>query len=193
MQIVVGLDFTFYDSLNPNSTGSGFNRYPGFFHDPQKFAQFLVMLSFVFLYDHKTKKITYGSMALFGITTYALFLTGSRSALIGLCVGVLVLLVFLDVRMKIAVLAGAVLGAIPLIYFSNTFLILGRIGEFNENYRFRNSIWKSALEIFADNPLLGIGSGNYQNYMRDHATDQYFIYENAVQISTSQKMDISKF
>jgi O-antigen ligase len=180
IQMYIGLDFTFYPRLNANTTGSGGLRYPSYFHDPQKYAQFLAILSILYLFDFKSQKITYLSVFLFVLSAIALFLTGSRSALIGLCAGLLILFIFLDLRLKLTMLACLILGGIPLIYFSDVFLLLNRIGEISGDYEFRYSVWRGAYEIFTKHPILGIGIGNYQSYARHYSLDQYFIFDNEV-------------
>ena len=43
-----------------------------------------------------------------------------------------------------------------------------------EAYDFRYAIWVDAFNIFLDNPLVGIGIGNYANYVSIHNPDQFF-------------------
>jgi len=63
MQILIGLKFTFYKDLNPNITTSDGTRYPGFFADAQVNAQYLGMLSFLFLINFKNiKKTCFGKL-----------------------------------------------------------------------------------------------------------------------------------
>lgn len=180
-QMYVGLDLTFYPSLNPNSSGPDGYRYPSFFQDPQKYAQFLAMISFLFLINSQPREISYKNLALFVLCVLALLFTGGRSALIGLAGGMLVLLLFLDTNAKIAVLGGLLVCSIPIIYFSDMFVTFNRLSDFDHDYEFRNSIWKEAFQIFTNHPFFGIGGGNYQRFIEYYSYDQYFIYENEIE------------
>src|SRR6478735_7584894 len=84
VQVIFGLGFTFYQSLNRNTLMYGDPRYPSFFHDPQKYGQFLVMLGFLFLIDFKSiDSPGWKSYALFLLVIIALIKTGGRTALFG--------------------------------------------------------------------------------------------------------------
>ena len=180
-QMYVGLNLTFYPVLNPNSSGPDGFRYPSFFQDPQKYAQFLAMISFLFLINTQNGKITYKNIGLFALCILALLFTGGRSALIGLAGGMFVLLLFLDTKAKVGVIAGLMLCSIPIIYFSDMFVTFNRLSDFDNDYEFRNSIWKEAFQIFTNHPLFGIGGGNYQKFVEYYSYDQYFIYENEIE------------
>ena len=58
IQLVIGLEFTFYPDLNPNTylgLSTEAPRFPSYFQDPQKYAQYLSMISFLFLMNKETK------------------------------------------------------------------------------------------------------------------------------------------
>jgi len=179
-QIFLGLKFTFYPNLNPNTDGPDGIRYPSFFHDPQKYAQFLTMMSFVLLISAE-RTINVKSVALFIISIFAILLTGGRSAIIGLAGGLAVLMLFLEGRLKIAILSILILGCLPLIFFSDSLITFDRLGDFQNDYDFRSSIWKEAFQIFLNHPMFGIGIGNYQSHVQYYATDQYFVYDNVAE------------
>ena len=56
VQMLLGLDFTFYTSLNQNVMDGGKIRYPGFFADSQMSGVFLAMMSFFFFTEFKRPK-----------------------------------------------------------------------------------------------------------------------------------------
>lgn len=178
-QVIFGLNFTFYPNLNPNTSGPDGNRYPSFFHDPQKYAQYIAMLSFLYL-PFNPKQVSLKHIIPFIASIYALLLTGGRSALLGLGGGLLILFLLLNARIKIIILALFIAGCIPLYFFSDVFITFDRAGDFESDYAFRSTIWKEAFEIFTENPLLGIGNGNYQKHVQYYSLDQYFIYDNEV-------------
>jgi O-antigen ligase len=180
-QMYVGLNLTFYATLNPNSSGPDGFRYPSFFQDPQKYAQFLAMISFLFLINTQSRHISYKNIGLFALCILSLLFTGGRSALIGLAGGMFVLLLFLDTNAKVGILAGLLLCSLPIIYFSDMFVTFNRLSDFDNDYEFRNSIWKEAFQIFTNHPFFGIGGGNYQRFIEYYSYDQYFIYENEIE------------
>ena len=180
-QMYVGLNLTFYPVLNPNSSGPDGFRYPSFFQDPQKYAQFLAMISFLFLINTQSRNISYKSIGLFALCVLALLFTGGRSALIGLAGGTFLLLLFLDTNAKVGIIAGLLLCSLPLIYFSDMLVTFNRLSDFDNDYEFRNSIWKEAFQIFINHPFFGIGGGNYQRFIEYYSYDQYFIYENGIE------------
>jgi O-antigen ligase len=65
--------------------------------------------------------------------------------------------------------------------FSSKFSIFQR-EAFDESYNFRMAIWSSAYDIFKDHPILGIGIGNYANYVAINKPDQFWIAENEIVI-----------
>ena len=52
----------------------------------------------------------------------------------------------------------------------------------SDSFDFRYLIWQDAYKIFLDNPILGIGTGNYSNYVAVHNPDQFWIAYNEITI-----------
>lgn len=179
IQIQFGLSFTWYSTLNPNTVVKEGLRLPSFFHDPQKFAQYLAMVAFLFLLPKGD--VTVKGMLYFLVLLGALLLTGGRSALIGLSGGALLILLLGKRRAKVTIAACIVVGAIAFLSFSQYFVTLNRISQFEGDYDFRSGIWRDAWVIFTKYPALGIGIGNYQNYVSHEALNQFFIYDNEVE------------
>lgn len=174
-QMVLGLSFTFYPGLNTNTYTSGNARYPSFFNDPQKYAQFLSMSSFLFLFrtNHpfETPKRRY---ILFLVVVVAMFLTGARAAFSGLVVGLALVFLIGESKFRVAGLAGGAVGYIIILLFGQYFPLFNREESYSDSYEFRNHIWQEAIQIINDNPLIGIGIGNYQSYVAIYSTDQFW-------------------
>ncbi|OQP56027.1 hypothetical protein A4H97_20820 [Niastella yeongjuensis] len=181
VQLVVGLEFRLYSELNQNTHDSNGTRYPSYFHDSQKYAQFLAMLSFLFLINRKNiRRPGLVNLLLFLAVTAGMFLTGGRSAFIGLSAGVFFLLLFTGMQFKKYIIAGCMAGGIAIAIFSHSLVVFNRDDDINNSLDFRTSIWKEAYGIFKANPYLGIGIGNYQDYVTLYAQDQYLILEDEV-------------
>jgi O-antigen ligase len=181
VQLVVGLNFRFYDELNQNTLDSNGTRYPSFFHDSQKYAQFLAMVSFLFLINNKNiQRPAIKNLLLFLSVAVAIFMTGGRSAFLGLSAGVFFLLIFAGVQYKKYIIAGCLAGGILIAFFSKSLIMFNREDNFNNSFDFRAAIWQEAYEIYKAHPLLGIGVGNYKDYVSRYSQDQYLVLENEI-------------
>lgn len=181
VQLVVGLNFKLYTELNQNTQDVNGIRYPSYFHDSQKYGQFLAMLSFLFLLNNKNvKRPALINLLLFLLVAVAMFLTGGRSAFLGLSAGVLFLLVFAGMQFKKYIIAGCLAGGVLIAIFSHSLVVFNRDDDINNSLDFRASIWKEAYEIFKAHPYLGIGVGNYQDYVSRYAQDQYLVLEDEI-------------
>lgn len=181
LQFIFGTTFTFNKSININTLQGNHLRFPSFFQDPQKFAQFLAVgffLSLIPNYD-KNKWIRYVLPPLIFI---ALLFTGGRAAFLGLIIGVFIVVLFGWTKIRWTILFSVI--AILLIgtTLTDRVSILNRTSTFDESYQFRKEIWNDAIEIFKLNPFFGIGIGNYAKYVEVHNPDQYWISENNVTI-----------
>lgn len=174
-QLLIGISFTFYPSLNTNTFLSGSARYPSYFNDPQKYAQFLAMNCFLFLFrtNHpvETEKRRY---IIFMVVVISLFLTGARAAFFGLVIGLALVYLIGESKYRTAGIAGGAIGYVIILVFGQYFPLFNREESYSESYEFRNHIWQEAIEIINDNPLLGIGIGNYQSYVAIYSTDQFW-------------------
>ena len=178
LQLIFGLKFSFYPSvyMNPNAEMDVGIRYPSFFLDPQKYAQFLSMLSFLFLLKVPNNLLfNRYRYLLFLILIFTLFATGGRAALIGLVVGLGFVSLFGEVRFRIFGLIFCFLALIGYYYFSPNFVVFNREQTVDESFQFRYKLWMDAIDIFLKHPILGIGIGNYQDYVSIHAQHQYWI------------------
>lgn len=180
-QVLVGLRFTFYAALNTNTnTGAESSvRYPSFFHDAQKYAQFAAMTSFLFFIE-TSKKITSSlqKMGLFLAVVVGLVLSGGRAAMLGLAVGAVVLILAGKLKYKLMGSLGVAAVIMAGVLFKEKIPFLNRSESVDESYEIRNNYWQQALRIFDDNQVWGIGIGNYRNYVSQYAKDQYWLLEN---------------
>jgi O-antigen ligase len=181
IQVIVGLEFSFATELNPNTEVETGTRYPSFFQDPQKYAQFLAMLSFLFLINlKKEQERQLVNYSMFIAVILSIFLTGGRAALLGLSVGFMVVFLFGEIRYKVIGVLGAAVGYLSLLIFPKYLIVFNREENVDDSYDFRYRIWMEAVEIFTEHPMLGIGIGNYQNYVMKHAQDQYWVLNDVV-------------
>lgn len=184
IQLIVGLNFTWYPKLNPNIAYSAesFIRYPGVFHDPQLHGQYLAMGSIIFLMSLQEMKgkILIIQYVVFVLGVFALTLTASRAALGGFLVGLFVIVTLVGRKYLAYIIALLILG-----YFSYNIIlenspVLQRTEELDSDLNYRQSIWKDALEIANTHPSWGIGWGNYQDFVMRHKQDQYHINEDEI-------------
>jgi hypothetical protein len=149
VQMIVGLDFKLYSELNQNTLDSNGIRYPSYFHDSQKYAQFLAMLSFLFLINNKNfQRPQMKNILMFLVVVVGMFLTGGRSAFLGLSAGMLFLLLFAGIQYKKYIIVGCLAGGIVIAFFSQSLILFNRKDDFNNSFDFRASIWQEAYDIF---------------------------------------------
>ncbi len=179
IQFLIGPEFSLSNHQNPNIVSSEGIRYPSFLSDPQVYAQFLGSMGFLTLINEGSVdgffsgKLKYIIFCLLGI-----LIAGGRAGLLGLFTGFTLLFLFSDwnVRVKFILIA-IVLYYLVIIFFSET-MIFKRGTDINDAYEFRNGIWNDAIDIFKNNPLIGIGWGNYSNYVSIHNPDQVWLRDN---------------
>lgn len=181
LQVVIGPGFSFAKSENINVAGGIAIRYPSFFQDPQKYAQFLSVLSFMVLlpapkgYEFNKKQ----SILLAVLSICALLLTGGRAGLGGWLVGFIVLVLLGDPinRFRLIIVL-SVLGSF--VYLFQEQLPIFKRADLESSYIFRQLIWADAMLIHKNHPWFGIGIGNYANYVSLHNPDQFWIHNNEV-------------
>jgi hypothetical protein len=186
IQINVGLKFTIYSQLNRNTLDYRGIRYPSFFHDPQKYEEYLAILSFLFLINYENiKKPTFINYIFFSIAVIAMLATGGRSAFLGLLAGMAFLFVFLGKRYRIILFYICFISAVFVINFSDSLLILKRSETFGDDYLIRASLWDEASQIFINHPIFGIGIGSYLQYSI-HFSHNFFIDKDNVPVFFDQ-------
>jgi O-antigen ligase len=181
LQYVIGPEFSFAKSENINVAGGEAIRYPSFFQDPQKYAQFLSVLSFLVLVptqnEEKNNRMLSILLAIFSIC--ALLLTGGRAGLGGWLVG-MIFLAFLGNPIYRVQLILVLLALGSFAYAFQDQLPIFKRADLESSYIFRQMIWNDALAIHQNHPWVGIGIGNYANYVSLHNPDQFWIHNNEI-------------
>lgn len=111
-------------------------------------------LGSIFIY-WKEKKFVWENVLSFLICAYALTITESRGAMIGVLVSMLFLLVLIGWRALLG--TSALLGIFA--YFSRRFFFSFDLKDRSSATRI--IIWKSVLKIVKDHPWFGVGPGNF--------------------------------
>lgn len=181
LQFIVGPSFSFAKTQNINVAGGMSIRYPSFFQDPQKYAQYLSASSFLMLLLPGKAKGTNSQLGLLlcALSMVALLFTGGRAGLGGWLIGLLIVIVLGNAQYRGAIISVAILVSIFMYNFSDAIPIFNR-ADLADSYAFRYAIWQDAFAIFLDHPFFGIGMGNYANYVSIHNPDQYWISDNDV-------------
>ena len=178
IQMLAGIQFTFYQDLNQNVFDNGKIRYPGFFRDSQMNGLFLAMLSYLFLLNlKKANNPSINNYIFFGVSIVAVILAGSRSGMLGFAAGLFFLIVFVGGNFRInAMIFGVLIGGL-LLFFADSFVLFKRFDSVDDSINFRSNIWDGAYEIFKENYALGIGINNYQAYAKLHSQDQFLLVD----------------
>lgn len=181
LQFIVGPSFSFAKTQNINVAGGMAIRYPSFFQDPQKYAQYLSASSFLMLLLPGKGKgtTTLLGLLLCALSLIALLFTGGRAGLGGWLIGLLIVMVLGNAQYRVAIITVSMLLSIFIYNFSEAIPIFNR-ADLADSYAFRYAIWQDAFAIFLDHPFFGIGMGNYANYVSIHNPDQYWISDNDI-------------
>jgi O-antigen ligase len=176
IQLVVGTKFNFYGSLNNNVSiaSESISRYPSFFQDPQKYAQFLSITSFLFLIKTGDAQQSFKNYMYFAVSVLAMFLTGGRAAFGGFVVGLAIVFLIGESKYRVPAIIAGMLGYSLILLFGEYFPLFNRSESATESYEFRNQIWQEALEIHRQHANLGIGIGTYQSYVEIYAQEQFW-------------------
>lgn len=178
-QFLFGTDFTFSKSPNINISGGIITRYPSYFQDPQKYGQFLAALCFPVLFAKYSSKISIPALIVFFVSLVALLYTGARAPILGFVVASILLIPSLSNRIKIFFIFFMLAFLFSLFLYEDYLPVFNR-ATIDDSFSFRNEIWKDALNIFYDNPVNGIGLGNYSYYVEIFNPDQFWIADNDV-------------
>lgn len=182
IQLIPGKLITFYPDINPNIyADNNAIRYPSYFQDPQTYAQYLAMLSFLFLMNKERPQINKVlNVIAFVLMALAILVTGSRLAFFGMCGGLLIITFSTNGKYKFPIILGCLLAYFSLLNFSDYFSFFKRSDDYKSSLDTRNQIWKDDLNIFYSNPLLGIGIGNHHNYIVKHTDGGYYTINNEI-------------
>ena len=192
-QFVFGVEFSIERSLNSNVLNLDVIRYPSYFQDPQKYAQFLAATSFLFLIkDKDSPQLPIINFVFVLFVFFALLFTGGRAGLGGWGIGLFIFLLFANNQLKVISII-TILSLFLIVYnYSESFAMFQR-SSVEDAYDFRLSIWQDAVKIFLNHPFLGIGIGNYANYVSVHNPDQFWISENRITYFSHPESGYLKF
>lgn len=181
LKISVEANFISPYFMNPNIDTEEGIRYPSYFQDPQKFAQFIAAISFLFLIrDDRKPQTLYINMGLFLVAVVSMFYTGGRGALFGLTVGLGFIFLFFPMRYKVlfAIPVGLIILIVSL--YKQNFVVFNRQTNTTNALEERAEFWQDALRIYREHPLLGIGIGNYQSYTEKYKPDNFWFSQGEV-------------
>ena len=178
-QLIFGPQFSFDKTPNINVLQGDKIRFPSFFQDPQKYAQFLSAGFFISLIQTNSRNSNKWTFYLLPLAIIVgLLFSGGRAGLLGLLLGVSLIVLLGNARIRIAVFIALVTVGLLTIQFGSYMSIFNRESTYLDAYEFRFEIWKDAFEIFKSHPYFGIGIGNYAAYVSIHFPDQYWVANN---------------
>jgi O-antigen ligase len=123
---------------------------------------------------------------------FALLFTGGRAGLGGWFVGLFIFILFANNHIKVFSIV-TILSIFLFVYnYSESFAMFKR-SSVVDAYDFRLSIWQDAIKIFFNHPFLGIGIGNYANYVSVHNPDQFWISDNRITYFSHPESGYLKF
>lgn len=178
-QIIFSTQIALYD-LNSNvSRFDSITRYPSYFADAQIYGQFLAisgLLMLANLINPKSHTITFYNLFVFAASTVGLFLTGSRAAFLGFILAIVFIFIFSNTKFRSYSLLAAGIMSIPILFFYQNFALFNRGANITETADLRFFYWQEAFNIFSEFPLIGIGIGNYKNYVSLYSQEQYWAF-----------------
>tara|TARA_R110000764_G_scaffold149357_3_gene237086 strand:+ start:2538 stop:3839 length:1302 start_codon:yes stop_codon:yes gene_type:complete len=165
LQLIFGIDFTFYNSLNSISLRD--MRYTSFAQDPQKLAQIAYMLGAIYVVNIFSNKTLNKKMLFLALIAIIIGLsTGSRGSLVGFLFACIVMFFYKLNLKSIFIIFIISLGSWFLIDYIQTLQVYNRLSHFESDFDGRlESFWLQALNIFFDNYLIGVGTGNFELYV----------------------------
>lgn len=178
-QFIFGPQFSFDKTPNVNVLQGDKIRFPSFFQDPQKYAQFLSAGFFISLIPTRTRNSANWTFYLFPIAILvALLFTGGRAGLVGFLLGVSLIVVLGNSKYRIAIIIAIFSIVLISSQYASYMSIFNRESTILDAYEFRFEVWKDAFEIFKSHIFFGIGIGNYAAYVSIHNPDQYWVASN---------------
>jgi O-antigen ligase len=139
----------------------------------------LAALCFPVLFAKYSSKISIPALIVFFVSLVALLYTGARAPILGFVVASILLIPSLSNRIKIFFIFFMLAFLFSLFLYEDYLPVFNR-ATIDDSFSFRNEIWKDALNIFYDNPVNGIGLGNYSYYVEIFNPDQFWIADNDV-------------
>lgn len=166
LQSFAGWDFNMIDPMEP--LGKHF-RARGFFNVKLVFGLFFSLTALTFMVlGWPERREAFGKffLSVAGLSYLAVLFGAVRAGLLALGVGLALYLLLSSERQKIYLVVGvtfltlAAWGANPALF--SRFEIVQRFDMQATNPESRASIWQKSYEIFQDQPVLGVGPGNFR-------------------------------
>lgn len=144
------------------------------FENPNYFAAAINMVIFyplICFIENKGSRIVNG--AVFMLFLFNLVFTSTRGAWLGFGLGLLIIAV---VRYRKLLLSIPILliGVVTLPITRNRFLSILDPSNITDGTRVK--IWKTALKMFEENPILGVGNGNFIHRYDEYVTKYEYLY-----------------
>jgi len=120
---------------------------------------------------YKLKPLKYFLFAIIPFAWHSVFLTGSRSAFLGICVSSL--FIVLKSRKKIQGILFVLFLVIAFLWQGGT-VMQERSGTISQYHRDKSSedriaIWKVSIQIIKDHPITGVGIGNFMSAIAEYS------------------------
>jgi len=147
--------------------------------NPNAYGAYLILIIFpiimLSIYEkNKKKKIVYTLLSILVFTN--LLMTFSRNALLGFGLGLLVLTLIYSIKLIFAIGGFGILTLI----LPSVFQRVKAIASLSQNES-RIKIWKTALKMIQEHPLIGVGNGNfvsrYNEYITKYKELKYYKYQ----------------
>lgn len=170
----IGLPHEFYRNSR--------ERISAAFGNPNSFGAFLILGIFpviIFLIKEKQilKKTFY--IALFLMSMINIYYTSSRNAVLAFIIGCIVLIILFNWKFSFAFIFAALLILVKFKSLFNNILKKAANSALDES---RIKLWKTALQMIKNHPILGVGNGNYvslyNSYIKKYPKLEYADYRN---------------
>jgi hypothetical protein len=173
-------------TLDPTVSSSGLDRQAGPIGEKNRFAQVMLMLVPLGLFQARAERrraLKLVALAATGLAAIAVALTFSRGAIVGFGLLVVVMIAMRYVRIgQLAIIAlgtAALLVAVPAL--GDRLASLEAIGGVlsdgsglsaaDTSVQSRAAENLTAIAVFSDHPIIGVGPGQFSNYYREYAVD----------------------
>lgn len=190
LQVVFGVQVSLYPEIGLNvfDEGTGITRYPGIFAESQFNGQYLALGAFVFLQKRTDRifKNQYFNYGTFAFSIICLLLAGSRSAMGGFLIGLILIFLLSNIQVKVIGISLGISAVVLLYMIAPDNGIFSRADNLGDDLNFRQSIWEETYQIIKDKPILGIGLGNFENYTSKHKQNLYLEIEPGVYLYFTQ-------
>ncbi|RZK00825.1 MAG: O-antigen ligase domain-containing protein, partial [Flavobacterium sp.] len=119
-------------------------------------------------------------LVLFFLLFFVLMLSGGRSAFIGFCLGFGFIILFMKNKYRYLLIFSGFVGYLFMVSFPGYFSLLNRQEAVNDAFEVRYNIWNEAISVFLQHPFLGIGIGNYIDYVALYTQGGYYIIDDQI-------------